>query len=841
MKKLISTVLLFAMALSLLAGCTIVPADPAENLDDARKYVISYFQGSSETTDVDYTVIGSVLVNEVKYTIAWTTDNENVKIVPQEDGFVLIDVPELTSEKVYYTLTATITAPSGATVEYSITRKISASSSIGKTDEQVVKEAYELPRHDSVDAATGEYKDADGKVVTGAAMEGATLTGVVKSIRVPYDASKNEITVVIQIGNLADKPIDCYKVKGEGIDTIAPGDTITVQGTLANYKNTVEFLKGATVTKIVKGPAVSCPATPAEILAAAKALEQGWALPYKATLTGVVTSVGTGDAAWNPTYLNLTCNITIDGTEIICYRLFDGTANMGSVLKVGDTITVTGYLMNYKGDLEYGQGCTLDSLVPGEGGGETQPTTPAPTGPMVVVDAPVAGTAYKFGMIQPNKSATDVYYICGGMAATYYLATDTNAGIALDVYLETTDGGYHMYAMVNGVKTYINTVVSGTHVNAKYQDAPATVYTYDAELKTVKFPATVEGEDGWYIFGNKNGSTYTTIGCYNLTGNPYYCQFYAEGESDPSVDPSEPTQPTEPAEPTTPPATPSTPEEIIDAAYALAKDTALSGTYTLTGKVIGIDTVYSSQYSNVSVIIVVEGRENKPMLCYRMKGNDAATVKVGDVITVTGVIKNYNGKVEFDAGCTFVTVSVHTCTEYTDATCLALSKCVECGLEVGELAAHNYVDGTCSVCGTAEGVSLITATQSMKDLITANGWTDSTTKQTFKLDDNVTVKINGGSNTGKAYSGDHIRIYATDTPAGTITISVPEGYELVSIKVSAQIGTYAFLYVDGTTTDICNETVSVSGNSVLLNSVKNGSDGKQVRVTAMEVVYKPVG
>ena len=136
----------------------------------------------------------------------------------------------------------------------------------------------------------------------------------------------------------------------------------------------------------------------------------------------------------------------------------------------------------------------------------------------------------------------------------------------------------------------------------------------------------------------------------------------------------------------------------------------------------------------------------------------------------------------------------------------------------------------------------VTASKVIKDLIAEYGWTSSTTKQEFNLDENVTVKINGGNNTGKAYNGDHIRIYATDTPAGTITISVPEGYEIVSIKISAATdGTYAFLCVDGSNTDICNTVVSVSGSSVVLNSVKNGSNGKQIRVTAIEVIYQAIG
>ena len=137
-------------------------------------------------------------------------------------------------------------------------------------------------------------------------------------------------------------------------------------------------------------------------------------------------------------------------------------------------------------------------------------------------------------------------------------------------------------------------------------------------------------------------------------------------------------------------------------------------------------------------------------------------------------------------------------------------------------------------------VGAYTATKSVADLITEYGWTNTTTKQSFNLDDNVSVKIDGGSNTGKAYDGNHIRIYATDTPAGTITISVKEGYELASITISTVTGTYAFLYVDGTTTDISNVETAVSGSSVKLNSVKNGSNGKQVRVTAFSVTYKAI-
>ena len=292
---------------------------------------------------------------------------------------------------------------------------------------------------------------------------------------------------------------------------------------------------------------------------------------------------------------------------------------------------------------------------------------------------------------------------------------------------------------------------------------------------------------------------------------------------------------TETPDPSTP-----TPEDIVNAAYALEKGAALEGTQTLTGVITNIDSAYNAQYSNVSVVIVVGNMTDKPILCYRMKGTGADTIGVADVITVTGTLKNYNGTIEFDAGCTFVLVSSHTCEAWDEATCQVPETCPVCGdVKAGSTTVdHVYVSGVCKWCSAPEGVATITASKTMAELITANGWTDTTTKQSFNLDDVVSVQVNGGSNTGKAYNGDHIRIYATDSPAGTLTISVAAGYELVSVKISTQTGTYAFLYVDGTTTDICNQTVAVSGTSVLLNSVKNGSNGKQVRITEIEVVYK---
>ena len=144
-----------------------------------------------------------------------------------------------------------------------------------------------------------------------------------------------------------------------------------------------------------------------------------------------------------------------------------------------------------------------------------------------IIDTPVAGTAYKFGMVQTAAGGT--YYLAGGMDG-YYMATTTEADSAIDVYLEEVSGGYHLYCMVGGAKTYINaTKVTGSdgkeHVNGTYDATALTVYTYDSTLKTL----VVTIGDATYAFGTRNDKTYTTVGPCDVSKDPFICQFYGVG------------------------------------------------------------------------------------------------------------------------------------------------------------------------------------------------------------------------------------------------------------------------------------------------------------------------
>ena len=90
----------------------------------------------------------------------------------------------------------------------------------------------------------------------------------------------------------------------------------------------------------------------------------------------------------------------------------------------------------------------------------------------------------------------------------------------------------------------------------------------------------------------------------------------------------------------------SDPAVVIPAAYALAKGASLEGTYTLKGKIIETGS-YNATDKDMHVTIVVDGYEDYPLYCYFLK-NCNPEVSVGDYVAVQGIIKNYNGTIEFE-------------------------------------------------------------------------------------------------------------------------------------------------------------------------------------------------
>ena len=470
MKKFVALFLMLALCMAAFAGCTneaantekepevqateAPAAEPTEEpvaapqvdpLENAVAYLRLMYKNAATKTPADYKVVGAFMYNDESYDIVWTVNiaeggEADAVVVGEadENKQVTIDVNESCAAETAYTLVGTVQGKDGKTAEVSF--------------EHVVPQGFDLAT-----ASYDELVNAAYELEEGAAMEGTfRLYGKVVKIDTPYSEEYKNITVTIQVGELADKTIQCYRLSGEGADKLAVGDAITVEGTIKNYKGTIEFDKGCQLVGFGDIP------SQAATLDAAYALEQGAAMSKPSVLRGEIVSI---DTAWSDEYKNITVTIVCDGkTEqpVQCYRLSGEGADK---LAVGDEIAVVGTIKNYKGTIEFDKGCKL-----------------------IPVDS------------------------------------------------------------VASVKNVL-------------------------------------------------------------------------------------------------------------AAYTLEEGAAMADACTVTGVVVAIPTAWSDEYKNITVNMVVAGLEDYVLQCYRLSGEGADKLAEGDTITVTGTIKNYKGTVEFDKGCTLDAVA----------------------------------------------------------------------------------------------------------------------------------------------------------------------------------------
>ena len=181
----------------------------------------------------------------------------------------------------------------------------------------------------------------------GAAMDyPAVMTGTVVKIVSEWSEEYGNITVDMDVDG---QTVQCYRLKGEGAKDLKVGDVITAAGIIKNYKGTVEFDAG-------------CVLVPNELYHSVKNALSGYKLldgeaqEVAKTITGTISAI---DTPWSEDYQNITVTIVVGGLEdyaIMCYRL---SGEGAKDLAVGDTITVTGILKNYKGTIEFDAGCTL--------------------------------------------------------------------------------------------------------------------------------------------------------------------------------------------------------------------------------------------------------------------------------------------------------------------------------------------------------------------------------------------------------------------------------------------------------------------------------------------------
>jgi len=253
---------------------------------------------------------------------------------------------------------------------------------------------------------------------------------------------------------------------------------------------------------------------------------------------------------------------------------------------------------------------------------------------------------------------------------------------------------------------------------------------------------------------------------------------------------------------------PTDPTEIVNLAYSMVQGDAFPSAVTLTGIISSVNDAYSEQYSNITVTIDVidaDGNliEGKAIQCYRMKGEGADSIIVGDTITVSGILKNYGGTIEFDTGCTLDSYVQTGCAheyvgvETTPASCTAggvmTYTCSICGNSYTEdipVADHTYVDGFCSVCG-AEEINLVEYTITF-DADKTQRTEFNANKQVWTEGALVFTNNKGGSSSNVGDYSNPVRLYKTSE----VVIACP-GMTSIVIDASSVDGTkYATPWAD---------------------------------------------
>lgn len=417
----------------------------------------------------------------------------------------------------------------------------------------------------------------------------------------------------------------------------------------------------------------------ADIVDAAYTLEDGLTMEGTFRLYGTITKI---DTPWSADYKNITVTIAVAGKEdkpIMCYRLAgEGAEN----LAVGDAITVEGTFKNYKGTIEYDQGCVL------VGYGEHKDYTALLDAAYTLEDGlAMQEPCTMSGVIHKIDTAYSADYKNITVSITvngvedkpimcYRLQGEGCENLAIGDYITVTGIIKNYKGTIEfDAKCTLDNVVKAAGAEpteepaevvpvigaADLLDAAKIIETATTMADDATFAAALKGTvasiDTEYSeqYGNISitinvDGTDKTLYCYRLKGEGAATLAVGDSVAIVGTIAKYKGAPQFGAGCLLVAADAFDSVQAAVAAYALANGEVIENK-TITGAVTEVNTAYNEQYGNVTVTIVAAGLEDYKIECFRMKGDVAPTVAVGDTITVTGTLKNYNGKIEFDAGC----------------------------------------------------------------------------------------------------------------------------------------------------------------------------------------------
>ena len=230
MKKAFLYSIVAVLCLLAVVGCsTSGKSTEPTGLSKAKSYLYAMYKDKAVATASDYTVVDTVMINGVSYSVEWSSDVDAsaVSFIPGDKHMVTVDVNEKTPVDVAYTLTATL------------------SDSVGNTE--TVSFPHSIPAFK--ESSWAEYK---------AAADDSTLVvkGVVTGIMSKTKGNSSNC-LYIQDG---DGGYYVYAMAADPIESgIEVGMTVRVTGAKDTYSGTLE-IANATVEILDSGKTEYAPA-----------------------------------------------------------------------------------------------------------------------------------------------------------------------------------------------------------------------------------------------------------------------------------------------------------------------------------------------------------------------------------------------------------------------------------------------------------------------------------------------------------------------------------------------------------------------------------------------------
>lgn len=194
---------------------------------------------------------------------------------------------------------------------------------------------------------------------------------------------------------------------------------------------------------------------------------------------------------------------------------------------------------------------------------------------------------------------------------------------------------------------------------------------------------------------------------------------------------------------------------------------------------------------------------------------------VGDTVKIYGELGAYYQSVQFNNS-NVVEHTPHTTCEFSEATCKEKATCAICGKTEGDFAEHNFVDGTCSVCGIASDAPVketVSVSKTHNDIasiagVTAGQNTGVIANKNIALNEDITIVCAKGSATSDpCIYTESIRLYQN---GATMTVKAKEGCEMTTIVIhlaSKSDGQGPITVTGGTASALSNRTYTITVNA----------------------------